>query len=325
MMKKILVIHTGGTIAMSEDKDTGKVLPGEVNPLHETYALLSQVAEVTMDDFLNLPSPHITTEHMIELSNYIHAQLVESQFDGVVVTHGTDTLEETAYLLDLLHGNDTPIILTGAMRSSNELGADGPHNLISSVRVAASDEAKDKGVLVVFNDEIHTAKNVTKTHTSNIATFQSPQYGPLGIVTKRGVHFHHNLVNKEHYKTLGLSKKVVLLKAYAGMHKELLQSVRNIQIDGLVIEALGQGNLPPALVEEVEAFLREDIPIVLVSRCFNGIVQDIYSYDGGGKQLKDKGVIFTNGLNGPKARLKLMVTLEMDYQMEEIREAFLKN
>jgi L-asparaginase len=324
-MKKILVVHTGGTIAMSEDKDTGKVLPGEVNPLHETYALLSQVADVTMDDFLNLPSPHITTEHMMELSNYIHAQLVGKDYDGVVVTHGTDTLEETAYLLDLLHGHEIPIILTGAMRSSNELGADGPHNLISSVRVASSDEAKDKGVLVVFNDEIHTAKNVTKTHTSNIATFQSPQYGPIGIVTKRGVHFHHNIVNKEHYRPLGLSKNVILLKAYAGMPIELLQSVRRMQVDGLVIEALGQGNLPPALVEEVEAFLHQNIPIVLVSRCFNGIVQDIYSYDGGGKQLKDKGVIFTNGLNGQKARLKLLVTLDMDFKMDEIREAFVTN
>lgn len=324
-MKKILVIHTGGTIAMSEDKDTGKVLPGEVNPLHGTYALLSQVADVAMDDFLNLPSPHITTEHMMELSNFIHAKLVDNDYDGVVVTHGTDTLEETAYLLDLLHGHEVPIILTGAMRSSNELGADGPHNLISSVRVAASDEAKDKGVLVVFNDEIHTAKNVTKTHTSNIATFQSPQYGPIGIVTKRGVHFHHNIVNKENYRPLGLSKNVILLKAYAGMPSELLQSVRRMQVDGLVIEALGQGNLPPALVEEVEAFIRQDIPIVLVSRCFNGIVQDIYSYDGGGKQLKDKGVIFTNGLNGQKARLKLLVTLDMDYKMDEIREAFITN
>ncbi|WP_349410802.1 asparaginase [Pseudalkalibacillus sp. SCS-8] len=310
---------------MSEDKETGKVLPGEVNPLHETYALLSQIAEVTMDDFINLPSPHVTPDHMMELSNYIRAKLVETDFDGVVVTHGTDTLEETAYLLDLMHGHDVPIILTGAMRSSNELGADGPHNLISSVRVAASDAARDKGVLVVFNDEIHTAKNVTKTHTSNIATFQSPQYGPIGIVTKRGVFFHHNLVNKEHYKTLALTKNVILLKAYAGMQKELLRSVRMMDVDGLVIEALGQGNLPPELLEEIDAFIEKDIPIVLVSRCFNGIVQDIYSYDGGGKQLKERGVIFTNGLNGQKARLKLMVTLEMNLTHDELVEAFRTN
>ncbi|WP_261129158.1 asparaginase [Bacillus sp. Marseille-Q3570] len=324
-MKEILVIHTGGTIAMSEDKETGKVIPGDVNPLHETYALLSQIAKVTMDDFLNLPSPHITPEHMIRLSNYVHRKIKENSFDGVVITHGTDTLEETAYLLDLLHGDEIPIIVTGAMRSSNELGSDGPHNLITSVRTAASDEAKGKGVLVVFNDEIHAARNATKTHTSNIATFQSPQSGPIGIVTKRGVFFHHNLAHREHYETGGLSKNVVLLKAYAGMQKDLLQAVRTIKLDGLVIEALGQGNLPPALMEEIDHFIQNQIPIVMVSRCFNGIVQDIYSYDGGGRKLKESGVILTNGLNGPKARLKLMVTLEMGFSMEQLSQTFSSN
>ncbi|WP_408006552.1 asparaginase [Pseudalkalibacillus sp. A8] len=324
-MKEILVIHTGGTIAMSEDKETGKVIPGDVNPLHETYALLSHIAKVTMDDFLNLPSPHITPAHMIKLSNYIHMKIKQKAFDGIVITHGTDTLEETAYLLDLLHDDEIPIIVTGAMRSSNELGSDGPHNLITSVRAAASDDAKGKGVLVVFNDEIHAAKNVTKTHTSNIATFQSPQSGPIGIITKRGVLFHHNLVHREHYDTLSLSKNVVLLKAYAGMQKELLQAVRTMEIDGLVIEALGQGNLPPDLMEEIGHFIDNQIPIVMVSRCFNGIVQDNYSYEGGGRNLKDRGVILTNGLNGPKARLKLMVTLEMNYNMEQLRAAFLSN
>ncbi|MCF6408253.1 asparaginase [Pseudalkalibacillus salsuginis] len=324
-MKEILVIHTGGTIAMSEDKETGKVIPGDVNPLHETYALLSQIAKVTMDDFLNLPSPHITPEQMIKLSNYIHMKIEQKNFDGVVVTHGTDTLEETAYLLDLLHDGETPIIMTGAMRSSNELGSDGPHNLITSVRAAASDDAKGKGVLVVFNDEIHAAKYATKTHTSNIATFQSPQSGPIGIITKRGVLFHHNLVHREHYDTSSVSMNVVLLKAYAGMQKELLQAVRTTEIDGLVIEALGQGNLPPDLMEEIGHFIDNQIPIVMVSRCFNGIVQDIYSYDGGGRKLKERGVILTNGLNGPKARLKLLVTLEMNYNMEQLREAFSSN
>ncbi len=324
-MKEILVIHTGGTIAMSEDKETGKVIPGDVNPLHETYALLSQIAKVTMDDFLNLPSPHITPEHMIKLSNYIHMKIEQKNFDGVVITHGTDTLEETAYLLDLLHDGETPIIMTGAMRSSNELGSDGPHNLITSVRAAASDDAKGKGVLVVFNDEIHAAKYATKTHTSNIATFQSPQSGPIGIITKRGVLFHHNLAHREHYDTSSLSMNVVLLKAYAGMQKELLQAVRTTEIDGLVIEALGQGNLPPDLMEEIGHFIDNQIPIVMVSRCFNGIVQDIYSYEGGGRKLKDRGVILTNGLNGPKARLKLLVTLEMNYNIEQLRKAFSSN
>ncbi|MGO4888152.1 asparaginase [Anaerobacillus sp. MEB173] len=323
-MKKILVIHTGGTIAMSEDEETGAVKPGEKNPLHITVQSLANFAYITEEDFLNLPSPHMTPDHMFKLMIRITKRIDTEHFDGVVVTHGTDTLEETAYLLDLLLPTEVPVIVTGAMRSSNELGSDGPHNLITAVKVAAHDEANGKGVLVVFNDEIHTAKNVTKTHTSNVSTFQSPQYGPIGIVTKRGVFFHHVPKSRDRYTIKQLSKKVILLKAYAGMDKELLQAVNQLNIDGLVIEALGQGNLPPAVVPDLKKLLDKKISIVLVSRSFNGIVQDTYGYEGGGKQLKDMGIIFSNGLNGQKARLKLMVTLEQTNEQAKLQELFLK-
>lgn len=309
---------------MSEDKTTGIIATKEVNPLHETLPEISRIAEITSDDYLNLPSPHVTPGIMFKLSNYLKQRMKQNQFEGIVITHGTDTIEETAYLLDLLINFEIPIILTGAMRSSNERGSDGPHNLISSIRVAACKEAQQKGVMVVFNDEIHSAKNVTKTHTSNIATFQSPQYGPIGIVTKRGIYFHHMPINRDCYEIKHLTKRVVLLKAYAGMDTELVAAVRNLPVDGLVIEALGQGNLPPNTVSEIILLLEENIPVVLVSRCFNGIVQDIYSYIGGGKHLKDLGVIFTNGLSGQKARLKLMVALETTTDMTELQELFLK-
>ncbi|GAE35901.1 L-asparaginase [Halalkalibacter akibai JCM 9157] len=307
-----------------QENEQGAVQPNVINPLYSTIESLSSIASVIVDDFLNIPSPHMTPSLMVNLAERLKARVKEDQLDGIVVTHGTDTLEETAYLLDLLLDWNIPVILTGAMRSSNELGADGPHNLISAVRVAAHDSACNKGVLVVLNDEIHTAKNVTKTHSSNIATFQSPQYGPIGIVTKRGVFFHHTLTARESYPVKKLTKNVVLLKTYTGMDETIIQAVANTDIDGLVIEAFGQGNVPPKVMEGLTSLIKKSIPIVLVSRCFNGIVQDVYAYEGGGRMLKDRGVIFTNGLNGQKARLKLMVVLEQTSDQQKLQELFYK-
>jgi len=323
-LKKILIIHTGGTIAMTEDKNTGAVQQNQQNPLLLQTDALSSIADVKVEDLFQLPSPHITEKIMLKLKEKIEKSIKEDRIEGVVITHGTDTLEETAYFLDLTVQSDIPIVVTGAMRSSNEIGADGPYNLISAVRVAASDSAVGKGVLVVLNDEIHSAKNVTKTHTSNIATFQSPQYGPLGIVSKREITFHHVPTVRETYDIENITKNVILLKAYTGMDGSIIQAIRSLHPDGLVIEALGQGNLPPTMVPELKKLMDSGIPIVLVSRCFNGYVQEVYNYEGGGRQLKDFGVIFSNGLNGQKARLKLLVTLEITNDHDELQEMFYK-
>lgn len=321
-MKKILVIHTGGTISMKEDETTGFVKPGETHPLQMSIPSISHLATLSVEELFHLPSPHITPIEMLALRNMIEDKIKNEGIEGVVITHGTDTLEETAYFLDLTVRADIPIVVTGAMRSSNEIGADGLYNLISSIKVASSDDAKGKGVLVVLNDEIHSAKNVTKTHTSNIATFQSPQYGPFGIVTKRGVFFHQMPTNHLTYNISGVHKNVVLLKAYAGMDDQIITAIKNLHVDGLVIEALGQGNLPPKASQALSELIKEKIPVVLVSRCFNGIVQDIYGYVGGGKQLKDMGVIFSNGLNGQKARIKLLIALEMTNDNTKLQEMF---
>ncbi|OEH93480.1 asparaginase [Bacillus solimangrovi] len=323
-MKNILILHTGGTISMEEDNTTGAVKVSGKHPLDNTLPSVSSLANITNEELFKLPSPHMTPANMLMLAKHIEKKVTQEQVEGVVITHGTDTLEETAYLLDLCLKVDIPVVVTGAMRSSNEIGSDGPYNLISSVKVAACDTAKNKGVLVVLNDEIHTAKNVTKTHTSNVATFQSPQYGPIGLVTKRGINFHHMPINRDRYPVSHLSKNVILLKAYAGMDATTLNMLSSLAVDGVVIEALGQGNMPPATLPAIENLLKNNVPVVLVSRCFNGIVQDIYGYEGGGRPLKKMGVIFSNGLNGQKARLKLMVTLELTTDHHELQEMFLK-
>ncbi|WP_175639720.1 asparaginase [Metabacillus schmidteae] len=321
MKKNILLIHTGGTISMKEDQETGEVKPGNTNPLMDHLKELPDINLLTTELF-HLPSPHITPENMLQLKAFIEEESKTKHIDGVVITHGTDTLEETAYFLDVTLSLTIPVVLTGAMRSSNELGSDGLYNLLSAIKVAVSDHAMSMGVLVVMNDEIHTAENVTKTHTSNIATFQSPQYGPIGIVNKAGVFFHHKPIQTKALHVSTLNKNVFLIKAFAGMDSSLLKGLEQLNPDGLVIEALGQGNLPPMMLPGLKNLLDKSIPIVLVSRCFNGIAQDVYGYEGGGRQLKDMGLIFSNGLNGQKARIKLMIALETTTKRDQLEAIF---
>ncbi|MBM7705500.1 asparaginase [Chryseomicrobium aureum] len=311
-MKKLLLLHTGGTISMHADAESAAVMTSEKNPLSAELDKLAALAEIEELEVFNLPSPHITPQHMLELKSIIEQKLATSHFDGVVITHGTDTLEETAYFLDLTLQTDTPIVLTGAMRSSNELGADGVYNLLTASRVALHKQANAKGVLVVLNDEIHTAEGVTKTHTSNVSTFQSPSYGPIGHVTKKIIHFHHTPLRTPSLPIATLEKRVGLLKVYAGMEPEIIEAIFNTGYDGIVLEGLGQGNIPPALVPEIEKLQHRGIPVVLVSRCFNGIALDVYGYAGGGRDLKNRGVHFAHGLNGQKARLALLAALHQD-------------
>ncbi|UFJ42812.1 asparaginase [Brevibacillus humidisoli] len=308
-MKHVLVINTGGTIAMSADS-LERIKPLDDQAVSSFLPHLTRYAKVTMLNYANLPSPHITPRFMNELRRRIIQEMQVAQYDGIVVTHGTDTLEETAYFLDLTLPLTVPVVVTGAMRSSNELGADGPVNLISSVRTAIDPASWNKGVLVVFNDEIHAARHVTKTHTSNVATFQSPQYGPIGTVTKRSVLYHHAPLVREYYPIEELDATVPVIKAVAGMDPRWLSFLLDQPVDGVVIEALGLGNLPPAILPTLQQVLQKGVPIVVVSRCFNGQVQDVYDYEGGGRQLREMGMIFSNGLNGQKARIKLMVALQ---------------
>ena len=309
MKKNILLVHTGGTISMNMNAETGAVLPNKQNPLKNENEILSKYANIIEIEAFNLPSPHITPAEMLELRNIIVKKATKYALDGVVITHGTDTLEETAYFLDLTTRYNFPIVLTGAMRSSNELGADGVYNLVEAVRVACDVNAREKGVLVVMNDEIHSAFNITKTSTSSVNTFQSPQYGPIGLVTKKMILIHQAPIKRQYVEIDQLEKRVAMLKIYAGMDRDLIDFIAQANYDGVVLEGLGQGNVPPIIADAIENLLHRKIPVVLVSRCFNGIAEGVYGYTGGGKSLEDAGVIFATGINGQKARLKLLIAL----------------
>ena len=318
-MKRIAIINTGGTISMSEDHATGKVAPSSHNPLTHDSRIFGEYADLTVHDLFHLPSPHVRLEDMLTLSRWIDAHAHE--YDGMVVTHGTDTLEETAYFLDLTLALELPIVLTGAMRSSNEIGSDGLANLRSAIVTALADESSGQGVLVVMNDEIHSATYVTKTHTTNLATFQTPTFGPIGLVTKNQVVYFQQRQRQGHYPIVELTKRVALLKAYADMEPDLLASVLASDYAGVVIEGLGAGNMPPATVPMIEQLIEKGVAVVMVSRAFNGITEDVYDYVGGGKQLHQAGVIYTQGLSGVKARLKLIALLNST-QALDLAQAF---
>ncbi|HCZ4025834.1 TPA: asparaginase [Staphylococcus aureus] len=320
-MKHLLVIHTGGTISMSQDQ-SNKVVTNDINPISMHQDVINQYAQIDELNPFNVPSPHMTIQHVKQLKDIILEAVTNKYYDGFVITHGTDTLEETAFLLDLILGIEQPVVITGAMRSSNEIGSDGLYNYISAIRVASDEKARHKGVMVVFNDEIHTARNVTKTHTSNTNTFQSPNHGPLGVLTKDRVQFHHMPYRQQASENVNDKLNVPLVKAYMGMPGDIFSFYSREGIDGMVIEALGQGNIPPSALEGIQQLVSLNIPIVLVSRSFNGIVSPTYAYDGGGYQLAQQGFIFSNGLNGPKARLKLLVALSNNLDKAEIKSYF---
>lgn len=320
-MKHLLVIHTGGTISMSQDQ-SNKVVTNDINPISMHQDVINQYAQIDELNPFNVPSPHMTIQHVKQLKDIILEAVSNKYYDGFVITHGTDTLEETAFLLDLILGIEQPVVITGAMRSSNEIGSDGLYNYISAIRVASDEKARHKGVMVVFNDEIHTARNVTKTHTSNTNTFQSPNHGPLGVLTKDRVQFHHMPYRQQALENVNDKLNVPLVKAYMGMPGDIFSFYSREGIDGMVMEALGQGNIPPSALDGIQQLVSLNIPIVLVSRSFNGIVSPTYAYDGGGYQLAQQGFIFSNGLNGPKARLKLLVALSNNLDKAEIKSYF---
>lgn len=318
MTKKILILHTGGTISMSEDA-TGKIKPNVQNPLAELPLDSQGQIQLVTEEIFNLPSPHITPAHMLRLSQRLR-QAADEGFDGAVVTHGTDTLEETALFLDLTLTSTMPVVVTGAMRSSNEIGSDGLYNFRTAIMVASANASVGKGVVVVMNDEIHSARYVTKTHTTNVATFRTPTFGPIGIVSEGHVNYMQTINPQPHLPIEKVITEVYLIKAYAGMTGTLFQALNQPTTRGIVIEALGAGNLPPQTLAALQALVHQNIPLVLVSRCFNGIAEPVYDYQGGGVNLAQMGIIFCRGLNGPKARIKLLVGLSAGLQGSALKK-----
>lgn len=323
MKKKIVVIFTGGTISMKVDPRINAAIPALTSD--EIISMVTNIenyADIEIVNFSRLPGPHMTPELMLKLSNLVKSLVNRDDVNGVIITHGTDTLEETAYFLHLNINTEKPIIVVGAMRNGSELGYDGPSNLSSAICTAISEESKSKGVLVVMNNEVNSAAEVTKTNTLSLNTFKSPEFGPLGIVDNDVVIYYRDIKKIEHIITDKISSKVALIKCAAGMESDLLNYCVESGYKGIVVEALGRGNVPPDMIDGIKYALDNNIAVVLVTRCPTGRVLDTYGYKGAGKDLRNLGAILGSNLPGQKARIKLMLALSTTSDLSKIKEIF---
>ena len=322
-MKKIAIIFNGGTISMKIDEKIKAAVPSlSAEEIMSMIPGVEDYAEIEAYTFSSMPSPHMTLETMLKLSKFTTELVEREDIDGVVITHGTDTLEETAYLLDLTVRTKKPVVVTGAMRSGSELGYDGPFNLATSICTAISDEAVGRGVLVCFNGELNSASEVTKANSMALNAFRTPNFGPIGIVDNDNVIFYRDANYSEKYDVSEIKKQVALIKCVVDMDSSYIDYLIEKGCGGIVIEALGRGNVPPKMVEGIKKAIELEIPVVVVSRCFEGRVFESYGYEGGGKQLKDLGVIFGDTLPGQKARIKLILAINSGMNIHEVARAF---
>ncbi len=322
-LPKVVVLSLGGTIS-STDTGGGGVSPsltGEA--LVEAVPEISEFAEVSAESVRQVPGSDLRIEDLIEVAEEATKRL-DGGAAGVVITQGTDSIEETAFALNLLVDRDSPVVVTGAMRNPTLPGADGPANLLASVQVAASTAAREVGTVVVFNDEIHAAGYVKKTHAQNPAAFRSPMSGPIGWLSESVPRLAVRPVNHRRIDPAALSgdQTVALLKIGVGDDGRLLSVIRELGYSGLVIEGLGGGHVPSVMVEPL-AELASEIPIILTSRTGSGeVLRNTYDFPGSEMDLIERGLINAGMLDGLKARLLLTFLLRSGMPQAEIRAAF---
>ncbi len=304
-MKKILIITTGGTIAMKRNSPFGVIPNNEFIEGLQSFPHLRELACIDFYEFSNIPSPYVTPELMLKLSRVAEEKLKD--YDGIVITHGTDTLEETAYFLDLTVNSKKPIVFTAAMRSNSELGLDGPRNIIGAVRVASDDVSVNKGVLVVMNDTINPARDVVKTDSGKTDSFITPAYGLLGIVEPDRVIYYRDSYIKEKIFTNEIDTNIDLIKCVSGMDDRFILTSIEKGARAIVLEGFGRGNVPAKILPAIEKAMAKDILIVLSSRTYTGRVLAEYGYEGGGLYLEKMGVSLGGDLKGTKMRIKLMI------------------
>ena len=291
-----------------------KIVPGRgAVPASSGREILDQVPElaplarITCEDFDRLPGPHWSPERMFELARYLDARLAVGAFVGAVITHGTDTLEETAYLLDLVLRTERPVVLTGAMKTADDPAWDGPGNLIASVRAVTAWREGDARVTVMMAETLHAAREVVKSHTDAWNAFTSSDEGaPV----------------RERIDTERVESRVELVAVYAGADAKFLRHAVATGARGIVLQALGRGNVPPAMLAGVCEAVAAGVVVVVASRCGRGRPAPRYGYEGGGVTLQDAGAIFSGDLSAPKARIKLMALLGAGSSAETIRESF---
>lgn len=315
---------TGGTIASRYNPSQGRVVVSR--DIEEVAGPLRGRTNLPGLEFQNFASI-LGFEMTIEVVHNLVKRLAELRADpsvgGVVVTQGTDTIEETSFLADLLLPPGKPVVFTGAQLPNDHLQTDGPRNLLDSVRAAASSEAEGLGVMVGFNGRLHAARDVTKVHTSALETFQSYDHGALGSVDETDVVIFRRPAIRLTLSAEKLDKRVDLIRLAMGMDARAIDALMAAGADGFVVEAFGRGNATTAFGRGVSRACSAGVPVVVTSRCPSGRVKAVYgSGGGGGRDLEDAGAIFAGDLKGPKARILLMIALSDPGARTRLRELF---
>lgn len=325
MNKKILLVSTGGTIASRFDPALGRVVASRTG--EELVASLGgtgQLPALEIDQLSTIASFDFSVDDALRIAQRVTSACAREDVSGVVVTQGTDTLEETSFLAALVVPVGKPVIFTGAQLAADDPQSDGPRNLRNAILVAASDSVAELGAVVVFNGEIHGARNVQKTHSSALETFQSPGYGPVGVIDRGRVLVRHRPPPSRRFQVEKLDKRVDLIKVFLGMDATMLEACVAAGAAGVVLEGSGRGHVTPGLAPVVHRLAKGGFPVVMTSRCAGGRVEAIYGskHQTGGKDLQDSGVIFAGDLRGLKARMLLMAALADPTTRGNLREVF---
>lgn len=310
---QVVVLTTGGTIASLRDPETGAVrTAANADDLLRLIPDANSIADVTARPQAAVNSWNMTPPMMRELVSNALSELMRDEVSGVVITHGTDTVEESALLAWMLNGTEKPIVFVAAMRNLSEPGSDGPRNLRDAIRVAASSKTRGYGAVLVVNETIHDARYVTKTHTVNPATFASPHGGPIGEVTAVSIDLLRPSANRPVIEAGSLDRHVPIVKSFTGMDSAVLDWYQSSGADGVVIEGSGAGNVPAELLPGIERLIASNIPVVLTTRCIGGPLAPVYGTggaSGGGHDLMEAGVIPASRFTAQKARVALLALL----------------
>jgi len=308
----VVLIATGGTIAMKIDPVKNAPVPAiSGDDLLATVPGVSKYAHVEVNNVSNVPSDYMDPVRWVQLTKVVQDTLARPEVSGVIVSHGTDTLEETAYWLDLTVKSDKPVVLIGAQRNASESDFDGPHNLLNAVRIAVDPQARGKGVMLAMNGQINAAREVTKTHTSSVETFKSGDYGFIGVVDNDRVVFARSPLRRQFVPVMTEAMPdVEIVAMYGGADGRLLRAAVDSGAKGIVVQALGWGNMNIPMFGAVKYALSKNIPVVIASRVPNGRVLPNYGFEGGGKTLMDAGAVMADDLSPQKARILLMLLLQ---------------
>lgn len=322
-LPRVHLVATGGTIAMRLDDAQGGASPAVSGAdLVAAVPELAQVARLSVEEFSNIPSEQMNPQVWLRLAARLK-QIVETEdLAGIVVTHGTDTMEETAFFLDLTVRSEIPIVLTGAQRPASAPDADGPSNLLDAVRVAASPESRGRGVMIVMHSEIHTAREATKANTEDLDAFDSHSGTDLGRVWEDRIHFMGNVPPRTCLPLSDSLPRVDISPMYAGADDAALRAALERGAAGLVVTAVGAGNVNQTLFEGISDALAQGVAVVIATRVPHGLVRPLYAYVGGGVSLRKAGAIMAGDLSPQKARVLLMLALAAGERGEALRSRF---